>query len=150
MKSGAKKTKAVKPRLERLALIKTVLLGFRIRMDEELQPLGITTSQLRLLWTVETNPLVSGAELARLCSVTPQTGHASMSRLEQQGLIRRKASDRSERVLVAELTASGRKVLLKATQLAEKLDREVWQGISERDLAGVEAVLSIAVGRLVR
>jgi DNA-binding MarR family transcriptional regulator len=150
MLRDVKKTEIVKPRLERLALIKSVVLGFRIRMDEELLPLGITTSQLRLLWTVEMNPLMSGAEVARMCSVTPQTGHAAMSRMVRQGLVRRKASSHSERVLIAELTASGRKVLVRATEMAEKLNREVWQGISERDLAVVERVLTVVEGRLGR
>ena len=150
MASDVKKTKFGRPRLERIALMKSVLQGFRIRMDEELQPLGITAAQLRLLWVVEMNPLVSGAEVARLCSVTPQTGHAAMARLAAQGLIRRKSSVQSERVLVAELTASGRKVLTRAKELAEELDGEVWRGIGERELASLETVLGTAVGRLGR
>jgi len=150
MRNVAKTAKVGRPRLERISLLKAVLQGFRVRLDEELLPLGITSAQLRLLWAVETNPLVSGAELARLCSVTPQTGHALVARMEAQGLIRRRASAQSERVLVAELTASGRRVLVRAKELAEELDSEVWRGIGARELASLETVLGIAVGRLGR
>jgi DNA-binding MarR family transcriptional regulator len=150
MRNDGKTMKVGRPRLERISLLKAVLQGFRVRLDEELQPLGITSAQLRLLWAVETNPLVSGAELARLCSVTPQTGHALVARMEAQGLIRRRPSAQSERVLVAELTSSGRKVLVRAKELAEELDGEVWQGIGERELSSMESVLGIAVGRLGR
>jgi DNA-binding MarR family transcriptional regulator len=84
-----------KPMLGRILLLKTVLQGFRSSLDEELHPLGITTAQLRLLWAVEANPLVSGAKVARLCSVTPQTGQAAMAAMEANGWIRRRPSDKS-------------------------------------------------------
>jgi DNA-binding MarR family transcriptional regulator len=146
------RTKAVveKPRLERMALLKSVLQGYRVRLDEELQPLGITTAQLRMLWTVELNPDVSGAEIARLCSVTPQTGQALLAKMEAHGWIRRRPSAESERVLVAELTASGRRVLLRARETAEHLDKELWAGMDARELAVLDRALGDAVSRLGR
>ena len=139
-----------KPRLERILLLKAILQEYRVRLDEELLPHGITTAQLRLLWAVEANPLASGARLARLCSVTPQTGQAVMARMEENGWIRRRPSEASSRVLVAELTASGRAVLKLAKKLAERIDRALWKGISAKDLALVDAVLEGAVGKVRR
>ena len=104
MKRSVKKTMVGRPRLERIGLIKAVLQGYRIKLDEELHPFGITTSQLRMLWAVEANPSASGAQVARSCSVTPQTGQAAMARMEANGWIRRHVGAESERVLVAELT----------------------------------------------
>jgi DNA-binding MarR family transcriptional regulator len=141
-------TPVEKPMLSRILLLKTVLQAYRSRLDEELHPLGITTAQLRLLWTVDANPLVSGAKVARLCSVTPQTGQAAIAAMEANGWIRRKPSEKSERVLVAELTASGRRVLLKAKDLAEAIDRRMWKGISERELAVLDAALRKAIEQL--
>ena len=150
MKGVDKPGKVGTPRLERMSLLKAVLQSFRIRQDEELQPHGITTSQLRMLWTVEANPAVSGAQVARMCSVTPQTGQATLAAMEAHGWIRRRASEKSDRVLVAELTAKGRKVLMVGKEIAERLDREVWDGIAEWELAGMEAALGAAVERLER
>ena len=138
------------PRLGRLSLVKAVLQGFRSRMDEELQPLGVTTAQMRMLWAVEENPGVSGAELARLCSVTPQTGQATITRMEAEGWIRRHPSEASERVLVAELTPAGRKLLQAAKRLAEALNEQLWHGLGTRDLAGMDAALQHAVEVLER
>ena len=144
------KTQVVKPRLGRISLVKGVLQGFRSRLDEELQPLGITTAQLRLLWAVEEKPDVSGAELARMCSVTPQTGQATMARMEANGWVRRRPSAASERVLVAELTASGRKVLMQSKRVAEALTEELWKGVPARDLAGLDNALTHAIEKLER
>lgn len=142
------KARVEKPNLERIALLKSVLQGFRARLDEELQPLGITTAQLRMLWTVEANPTASGAEIARLCFVTPQSGQATMARLQACGWVRRRPSAASERVLVAELTAQGRRVLQRARQIAESLDAALWAATPERELAVVDAVLARAAARL--
>jgi DNA-binding MarR family transcriptional regulator len=142
--------KVGKPRLERISLLKSVLQGYRSRLDEELQPHGITTSQLRMLWMVEENPAVSGAKVARMCSVTPQSGQATLALMEANGWIRRRASEASERVLVSELTAGGRKVLVKGREIAEGLNRRLWKGIGERDLAGMDAALEAAVEKLGR
>ena len=145
---GTKNANGIKPRLERLRLLKAVLQGFRIRLDAELLPLGITTAQLRVLWTVEENPRASGAQVARLCSVTPQTGQALLAKLEAHGWLERRASAESERVLVAELTASGRRVLLQAKKLAERLDACVWKSLDKRELARLDTVLGAAVANL--
>ena len=142
--------KVGKPRLERISLIKSVLQGYRIRLDEELQPHGITTSQLRMLWVVEETPAVSGAKVARICSVTPQSGQATLAVMEANGWIRRRASDASDRVLVSELTASGRKVLARGKKMAEGLERRMWKGVGEKELAVLDDVLGIAVGKLER
>ena len=150
MKRSVKKTKVGKPRLERIGLIKAVLQGYRIRLDEELHPFGITTSQLRMLWAVEANPAASGAEVARTCSVTPQTGQATLAAMAANGWIRRKTGEDGGRVLVSEVTASGRKVLARGKKIAEGLNEKMWEGISARELSVLDRVLGDAVGRLER
>jgi len=137
-----------KPVLERISRMKAVLQGCRVVLDEELQPLGITTSQLRMLWSVAENPGISGAKMARLCSVTPQSGQATLAMMEAQGWVRRTPSQATHRVLVAELTGKGQQILIKARKIAQALDRRLWKGIGERDLAGLDAALRSAVQTL--
>jgi DNA-binding MarR family transcriptional regulator len=144
------KTRVGKPRLERIGLIKAVLQGYRIKLDEELQPLGITAAQLKMLWTVEQNPAVSGSGAARLCSVTPQTGQATLAVMEANGWIRRKACEDGGRVLVSEVTASGRKVLARGKKIAEGVNEKMWEGIGERELRVLDGALVDAVERLER
>jgi DNA-binding MarR family transcriptional regulator len=139
-----------KPILERISGMKALLQGFRVLLDEDLQPLGITTSQLRMLWSIAENPGISGAKMARLCSVTPQSGQATLEIMEAQGWVRRRPSEANHRVLVAELTSKGQRVLVKAREIGEALDHRLWNGIDERDLAGFDAALRSAVGKLTR
>ena len=134
-----------KPVLERISRMKAVLQGCRVVLDEELQPLGITTSQLRMLWSIAENPGISGAKMARLCSVTPQSGQATLAMMEAQGWVRRRPSESTHRILVAELTSKGARVLLKARKIAQALDRRLWNGITDRDLAGLDTALRSAV-----
>ena len=150
MERAVNNSKVGKPKLERIGLLKAVLQGYRIKLDEELHPFGITTAQLKMLWMVEANPAESGAGVARLCSVTPQTGQATLAAMEANGWIRRRASEKSERVLVSELTASGRKVLARGKKMAEGLERRMWKGVGEKELAVLDDVLGIAVGKLER
>jgi len=150
MERAVKNSKVGKPKLERIGLLKAVLQGYRIKLDEELHPFGITTAQFKMLWMVEANPAESGAGVARLCSVTPQTGQATLAAMEANGWIRRRASEKSERVLVSELTASGRKVLARGMQMGERLNQRLWKGIGERELAVLDEVLGIVVGKLER
>ena len=150
MKRAVKKSMVGRPRLQRIGLIKAVLQGYRIKLDEELQPFGITTSQLRMLWAVEANPAASGAEVARSCSVTPQTGQATLAAMEANEWIRRKAREDGGRVLVSEVTASGRKVLARGKKVAEGLSEKMWEGISERELRVLDGALVDAVERLER
>ena len=139
---------AERPRLERILLLKAVLQGYRSRLDEELQPLGITTAQLRVLWAVKENPQASGARVARLCSVTPQTGQALLARLEMHGWLRRRARADSDRVLVSELTVSGQRVLLKAKLIAEQLDGRLWADLGAQRLSVLDASLTKAIENL--
>jgi len=139
-----------KPILERITRMKAVLQGLRVVMDEDLQPLGITTSQLRMLWSIAENPGISGAKVARLCSVTPQSGQATLTMMEAQGWVRRRPREANHRVLVAELTTKGERILIKAREIAQALDRRLWKGIGERDLAGLDTALQRALKKLTR
>jgi DNA-binding MarR family transcriptional regulator len=139
-----------KPILERLTRMKALLQGLRVLLDEDLQPLGITTSQLRMLWSIAENPGISGAKMARICSITPQSGQATLAMMEAQKWVRRRPSEASHRVLVAELTTKGQRILVKARKIAESLDQRLWSGISEHDLAGLDAALRSATEKLAR
>ena len=139
-----------KPVLQRISSMKAVLQGFKVLLDEDLQPLGITASQLRMLWSIAENPGISGAKMARLCSVTPQSGQATLAMMEAQGWVRRRPSEASHRVLVAELTSKGQRVLVKARKIGETLNHSLWNGISESHLAGLDAALRSALEKLTR
>ncbi len=76
-------------------LMKRILMGFRAQLDEELRPRGVTTAQLQILHAIRSSPGSSGAQLARVCQMTPQSMQALIQKTEKDGwIVRRKEGER--------------------------------------------------------
>src|SRR5258708_36689099 len=87
--------------------MKRILINFRGQMDEQLRPQGVTTAQLQILHAIRTAPGGSGAQLARLCHVTPQTAQELLKQLEQAGWALREEHRGNDRILPPRLTPDG-------------------------------------------
>src|SRR5262245_23842862 len=68
-------------------LLSTVRAAMRGRMDAALADKGLTTPQYTALTTLEEDPGLSNADMARLCFVTPQTMVPIIEDLERAGLV---------------------------------------------------------------
>ena len=80
-----------------------------------LRELGLTVTQHAVLAAVHRAPGgLSGAQLARLCQVTPQTMATVLATLETRELLGREPSGVHRRVLIARLTRTGRDMLRRA------------------------------------
>jgi len=88
--------------------------ALRLRMDEALRPLLLTTPQYAVLCAIEIESGISNARLARAAFVTAQTMQGVLSNLERDGFIDRLPDPVHGRVLRSELTAKGRGVMLQA------------------------------------
>ncbi len=103
---------------------------------------GLTVPQYAAMYMLAQKPGISGAELARLCLVTPQTMASVLTNLERKGLVHRETSSVHSKVLVSELTPAGHGLLRKADRLAVNVERALadafttTQGNDLRDLLG--------------
>lgn len=79
-----------------------------------LRDLNLTVPQYSVLLAASYLPGSSGARLARMCLVTPQTMTTVLSNLEAKGLITREQSAVHQKVLITLLTQAGRAMLKKA------------------------------------
>lgn len=122
-------------------LIRRMLLGFRARLDEDLRPRKVTTAQLRFLREVQERPGGSGAEMARACSVTPQSAQAMMARAVEHGWVVRGKDPRNERVVTARLTRTGERLLAYADEVMMRLEAEVWAGVGVSELRAMNELL---------
>jgi DNA-binding MarR family transcriptional regulator len=86
----------------------------RALSDEALRPFQLTTPQFSVLIALKAYPGASGAALARLSLLTPQTMHGIVKNLEEAGLIVRKANPGDGRVLDIALTSAGSSILKQA------------------------------------
>ena len=74
-------------------------------------------------------PGVSGAEIARLALLTPQTVSVIVANLLRAGWIERTAHEAHGRIQRLDATASGRKVLARCRARVVAIDRRLLEGI---------------------
>jgi MarR family transcriptional regulator, organic hydroperoxide resistance regulator len=123
-------------------MMKRMLIHFRGQMDEQLKPEGVTTAQLHVLKTIRVEPGASGAQLARLCYVTPQSAQTMLKGLEVDGWITRTKDKVNDRVLLAKLTPSGEALLETAEKLAKVIEKRVWRGVSTEAVEALNVALA--------
>jgi DNA-binding MarR family transcriptional regulator len=97
-------------------LISQVRATLRGQLDAALADKGLTAPQYTALTTLEEDPGLSNAEMARLCFVTPQTMLRIIENLENAGLVGRTPHPTHGRVRQIELTARGRKLVAECHQ----------------------------------
>lgn len=110
----------------------------RLRMDDELRPLSLTTPQYAVLCAIEAEPGISNARLARAAFVTAQTMQGVLSNLQRDGVIHRPPDPEHGRVLRSELTLKGRGLLEQAHVAVSHVEDKMVNSL------GVDAVDAIA------
>jgi DNA-binding MarR family transcriptional regulator len=118
-------------------LLRQAAGAVRLRLERSLADLGVTPPQYLVLTMLDSYPGISGADVARLALLTPQTVHGIITNLERAELIARSAHPVHGRVQVITLTRAGRTLLSRSKERAIKADAELKVGIS----AGNEAVI---------
>ena len=129
-------------------LMKRLLLGLRGRLDEELRPQDVTAAQLKLLEAVRLHPGASGAQLARLCYVTPQTSQAMLQRAVRRGWVSRGKDEQNHRLVTASLTAVGESLLAEAEKLVKMIEAQLWKGMATEEFAVLNSLLERGLANL--
>jgi DNA-binding MarR family transcriptional regulator len=92
-------------------LLRQASVALRGAMDRALAEMGVTTPQFSVLTMIVSYPGASGAELARLTFLTPQTINVIVRNLERDGAIEKTAHATHGRILRLHATARGRALL---------------------------------------
>jgi len=114
-------------------LLRQAAGAVRLRMERAFADLQITTAQFVVMTMLDAYPHGSGADLARLALLTPQTVHGITSNLLRAGLINRAPSTVHGRIQSLALTRAGRKLLAECKARVAFLE----QGLTA-DLTGQE------------
>ncbi|MGE4480688.1 MarR family winged helix-turn-helix transcriptional regulator [Acidocella sp.] len=101
----------------------------RQRQERALADLPMTLPQFAVLTMVHAYPGASGADLARLALLTPQTVGVIVKNLLRAGLLDRAADARHGRILHLCLTESGRTMLAEAKRRVLALEEELAAGL---------------------
>ena len=121
--------------------IKLAQHGLRLRMDEALRPLGLTTPQYGVLCALEAQPGLSNARLARALFVTAQTMHGVLSNLEREGLVERQAASENGRAKHGTLTARGTERLDEAHGAVERVEARMMDALGAGEATRLTASL---------
>ena len=112
-----------------------------------LRPFGLSVPQYAALNALSQAPL-SGAQLARLVYVTPQSMASLLATLETKGLIERTPSEVHAQVLVAKLTRAGHAVFRKANDAALAVEARLSAAFTPEEEESLRELLRRAIKTL--
>ena len=129
-------------------LVGRVGQGVRREMRARLAGHGLSVAEFTALSVLRRRPGLSNAQLARRAMITPQAMIEVLAELERRGLVRRRADAAHRRVLRAELTPRGERLLDAAEPPVLALEGELLAGVPDRQRAAVLDALHEAMRRL--
>lgn len=113
-------------------LLRQAQAAARLSMERTLAEFGVTTPQFVVLTMLRAYPGISGADLARVAVLTPQTVGVIIRNLERDGAIRKAPHPVHGRMLQWSLTRRGQVLLDKCRRHANALDRRLAAGLGAR------------------
>ncbi len=132
---------ASKPVPRTLYLMKQVQYKTFLRLEDALQPLGVTTTQFRILTTLSHVEKRSSAELSRMFGVKPQTMIKQIAILEGNGMIERHLAKGSRRVLEVTMTEAGRAALRACDKAATAVETAIFASFEPGELKTYRALM---------
>jgi len=111
-------------------LLRQAQAATRLAMERALADLGATPPQFVVLTMLRAYPGLSGADLARVAMLTPQTTGVIIRNLERDGAIRKTPHPVHGRVLQWTVTRRGAALLDKCRRRAQAIERRLTAGLS--------------------
>jgi DNA-binding MarR family transcriptional regulator len=110
-------------------LLRQAQAATRLAMERSLADLGVTPPQFVVLTMLRAYPGLSGADLARVAMLTPQTAGLIIRNLERDGAVRKTPHPVHGRVLQWTLTRRGAALLGKCRRHAQTVERRLAAGL---------------------
>ncbi|HEY0851847.1 MAG TPA: MarR family transcriptional regulator [Bradyrhizobium sp.] len=123
-------------------LLRQAQAAARLSMERSLAGLGVTPPQFVVLTMLRAYPGLSGAELARVALLTPQTVGVIIRNLERDGAIAKAPHPVHGRVLQWRLTRRGARRLQSCRRHALALERRLAAGLNKKSQIAVRRWLS--------
>ncbi|SDP66154.1 DNA-binding transcriptional regulator, MarR family [Ralstonia sp. 25mfcol4.1] len=127
-------------------LLRQASAANRLRMERALADLGVTLPQFFVLTMLGAYPGISGADVARLAMLTPQTVSVIMGNLDKMGAIVRQPHPVHGRIQTVALSEAGRALLAQCKVRATEVDQQLRAGLTPDEEAVVRRwLVSLAV-----
>jgi DNA-binding MarR family transcriptional regulator len=111
-------------------LLRQAQAATRLAMERALADLGVTPPQFVVLTMLRAYPGLSGADLARVAMLTPQTVGVIIRNLERDGAIKKSPHPIHGRVLQWTVTQRGAALLKQCRRHADTIERRLAAGLS--------------------
>ena len=111
-------------------LLRQAQAASRLTLERALAELGVTPPQFIVLTMLKAYPGLSGADLARVALLTPQTVGVIIRNLERDGAIRKAPHPVHGRMLQWTLTRRGADLLDRCRRHAQTIERRLAAGFS--------------------
>lgn len=122
-------------------LLRQAQAAQRQAMERALADLAVTPPQFIVLTLLNAYPGISGADVARLAYLTPQTVSLIVTNLERAGAVVRRAHAVHGRIQHLDVTPAGRTLLAQCKRKADALEARLLDGFTEREERLVRAWL---------
>ena len=131
-------------------LLKSLQHTMRQNFDEALRKQGVELSfaQFSALFSLQCDPGVTGAELARRALVSAQTMNFALRALELEGYIERRPHPSSRRADSWSLTGAGVRELERAREVGKDIFARMLRGFDAKELAAFEDYLRRSITAL--
>jgi DNA-binding MarR family transcriptional regulator len=123
-------------------LLRQAQAATRLTLERALADIGVTSPQFAVLTMLRAYPGLSGADLARVALLTPQTVGVIIGNLERSGAIRKAPHPVHGRLLQWTLTRRGGTLLDKCRRHAKAVERRLMAGLSPKAQATIRRWLS--------
>lgn len=99
--------------------------GVRRELRQALSPWSLTVPELTTLSVLRTRPGLSNAQLSRRALTTPQSMNEVIAELERRGLVQRTVDPSHGRILRAQLTEAGERLLVDVDPVVDRLQQDM-------------------------
>ncbi len=123
-------------------LLRQAQAATRLTLERALADLSVTTPQFAVLTMLNAYPGLSGADVARVALLTPQTVGVIIGNLERDGAIRKTPHPVHGRVLQWTLTRRGSALLDKCRRRVNTVERRLVAGLSAKSEFAIRRWLS--------
>lgn len=111
-------------------LLRQASNAHRIKMEQALRDTGVTVPQFLVMTMIDAYPGISGADLARLSLLTPQTMSVIVANLERDGMVFRQPHAEHGRIQLIAMTESGKKFLAVCKAAVVQAEAALLDGLS--------------------
>ncbi|WP_232492033.1 MarR family winged helix-turn-helix transcriptional regulator [Novosphingobium kaempferiae] len=120
----------------------------RRSFDERAREIGVTRPQWQVLSVLRRHPGIKQAELAEILEVEPITAGRMIDRMQDGGMVERRADPADRRAWRLYLTARGDEMIERLQPLAEETSEAALAGIDDADKAHMMRTLDRMLANL--